>query len=57
MSFIVAQAITGLASAASLFLIAVGLSIVFGVTRVVNFAHGSLYILFEIDCAARDHLS
>lgn len=45
MSFIVAQAITGLASAASLFLIAVGLSIVFGVTRVVNFAHGSLYML------------
>ncbi|MBT5498969.1 MAG: branched-chain amino acid ABC transporter permease, partial [Alphaproteobacteria bacterium] len=45
MSFIVAQAITGLASAASLFLISVGLSIVFGVTRVVNFAHGSLYML------------
>lgn len=45
MSFIVAQAITGLASAASLFMIAVGLSIVFGVTRVVNFAHGSLYML------------
>jgi branched-chain amino acid transport system permease protein len=45
LSFIVAQAITGLASAASLFLIAVGLSIVFGVTRVVNFAHGSLYML------------
>ncbi len=45
MSFIVVQAITGLASAASLFLIAVGLSIVFGVTRVVNFAHGSLYML------------
>jgi branched-chain amino acid transport system permease protein len=45
LSFIVVQAITGLASAASLFLIAVGLSIVFGVTRVVNFAHGSLYML------------
>ncbi|MBN42845.1 MAG: ABC transporter permease, partial [Alphaproteobacteria bacterium] len=45
MSFIVVQAIAGLASAASLFLIAVGLSIVFGVTRVVNFAHGSLYML------------
>jgi branched-chain amino acid transport system permease protein len=44
-NFIVAQAINGLASAASLFLIAVGLSIVFGVTRVVNFAHGSLYML------------
>jgi len=45
LSFIVVQAITGLASAASLFLIAAGLSIVFGVTRIVNFAHGSLYML------------
>lgn len=39
------QLLTGLAGAASLFLVSVGLSIVFGVTRVVNFAHGSLYML------------
>jgi branched-subunit amino acid ABC-type transport system permease component len=32
-------------SAASLFLIAAGLSIIFGVTRIVNFAHGSFYML------------
>ena len=45
MGFYLAQALTGLASAASLFLVAVGLSIVFGVTRIVNFAHGSFYML------------
>ncbi len=45
MSLIVVQLITGLAGAASLFLVAVGLSIIFGVTRIVNFAHGSLYML------------
>ena len=42
---IVVQFLTGLAGAASLFLIAAGLSIIFGVTRIVNFAHGSLYML------------
>jgi len=42
---ILVQFLTGLASAASLFLIAAGLSIIFGVTRIVNFAHGSLYML------------
>jgi branched-chain amino acid transport system permease protein len=45
MSIILIQSLTGLASAASLFLVAVGLSIIFGVTRVVNFAHGSFYML------------
>jgi branched-chain amino acid transport system permease protein len=40
-----AQFLTGLASASSLFLAAAGLSIIFGVTRVVNFAHGALYML------------
>ncbi|WP_420391278.1 ABC transporter permease [Acuticoccus sp.] len=43
--FALAQLLTGLANASSLFLIASGLSIIFGVTRVVNFAHGSLYML------------
>ncbi|MEM8836866.1 MAG: ABC transporter permease [Pseudomonadota bacterium] len=45
MSLIVAQFITGLANAAALFLVASGLSLIFGVTRIVNFAHGSLYML------------
>ncbi|MGV2980129.1 ABC transporter permease [Camelimonas sp. ID_303_24] len=45
MSFWIAQFLTGLASAASLFLVASGLSIIFGVTRVVNFAHGAFYMI------------
>ncbi len=40
-----AQLLNGLAGASSLFLVAVGLTLIFGVTRVVNFAHGSLYML------------
>ena len=45
MSFLFAQFLTGLADAASLFLVASGLSIIFGVTRIVNFAHGAFYML------------
>ncbi|WP_158810368.1 ABC transporter permease [Beijerinckia sp. L45] len=45
MSFYVAQFLTGLAEASSLFLVACGLSIIFGVTRIVNFAHGAFYML------------
>ncbi|MEP7208456.1 MAG: ABC transporter permease, partial [Casimicrobiaceae bacterium] len=40
-----AQLVTGLAQASSLFIVAAGLTLIFGVTRVVNFAHGSLYML------------
>src|ERR1700761_1171854 len=45
MAFYFVQFLTGLASAASLFLVASGLSIIFGVTRVVNFAPGAFYML------------
>src|SRR3979490_3630126 len=45
MAFYIVQFLTGLASAASLFLGASGLSIIFGVTRIVNFAHGAFYML------------
>ena len=43
--FIIVQLLTGLAKASSLFLVASGLGIIFGVTRVVNFAHGAFYML------------
>lgn len=43
--FIVVQSLSGLASASALFIIASGLTLVFGVTRIVNFAHGSFYML------------
>jgi branched-chain amino acid transport system permease protein len=47
MSFpsVLIQFLNGLAGASSLFLVAAGLSLIFGVTRIVNFAHGSLYML------------
>jgi branched-chain amino acid transport system permease protein len=41
----VVQLLNGLAGASSLFLVAAGLSLIFGVTRVVNFAHGSFFML------------
>ena len=42
---ILLQFLNGLAGASSLFLVAAGLSLIFGVTRIVNFAHGSLFML------------
>jgi branched-chain amino acid transport system permease protein len=39
------QAVNGLSSASGLFLVAAGLSLIFGVTRIINIAHGSLYML------------
>ena len=45
MDFLVVQFLNGLASASSLFLVAAGLSLIFGVSRIVNFAHGSFYML------------
>jgi branched-chain amino acid transport system permease protein len=39
------QALNGLSSASALFLVAVGLSLIFGVTRIINLAHGSFYML------------
>ncbi|PIF28317.1 amino acid/amide ABC transporter membrane protein 1 (HAAT family) /amino acid/amide ABC transporter membrane protein 2 (HAAT family) [Acidovorax sp. 56] len=47
MSFsgLVVQLLNGLASASSLFLVAAGLSLIFGVMRIVNFAHGSFFML------------
>jgi branched-chain amino acid transport system permease protein len=44
-TFLVNQFVTGLASASSLFLAACGLSIIFGVSRIVNFSHGAFYML------------
>ena len=39
------QAVDGLASASGLFFVAAGLSLIFGVSRIINIAHGSLYML------------
>src|SRR5437868_1333127 len=44
-SFVFSQFLGGLTAAMFLFLIASGLSLVFGVMRVLNFAHGSFYMV------------
>jgi branched-chain amino acid transport system permease protein len=45
MIYLITQTLNGLFSAALLFLLASGLTLVFGVMRVVNIAHGSFYML------------
>jgi branched-chain amino acid transport system permease protein len=44
-TYLITQTLNGLFSAALLFLIASGLTLVFGVMRIVNIAHGSFYML------------
>jgi branched-subunit amino acid ABC-type transport system permease component len=44
-SFLFGQFVSGLTTAMFLFLIASGLSLIFGVLRVLNFAHGSFYMV------------
>ena len=45
MVYVATQTLNGLFSAALLFLIASGLTLIFGVMRIVNIAHGSFYML------------
>ncbi|MFB6311844.1 MAG: branched-chain amino acid ABC transporter permease, partial [Salinirussus sp.] len=42
---IITQVITGLSIGSRLFLIAVGLSLIFGVLDILNFAHGILFMI------------
>ena len=44
-AFLLAQALSGLTAAMFLFIVASGLSLIFGVLRVLNFAHGTFYML------------
>jgi branched-chain amino acid transport system permease protein len=44
-AFLVTQSLNALALAALLFFISVGLTLIFGIMRIVNFAHGALYML------------
>ncbi|MDO9404655.1 MAG: ABC transporter permease [Polaromonas sp.] len=45
MTLSVVQLLGGLSYATTLFLMAAGLTLIFGVTRIVNFAHGSFFML------------
>ena len=43
--FLVTQCVNALSQAALLFFLGVGLTLIFGIMRIVNFAHGSIYML------------
>jgi len=45
LGFIVAQCLSALSQAAILFFIACGLTLIFGIMRIVNFAHGAIFML------------
>ena len=45
MAFYTIQILNGLSLAMLLFLIASGLSVIFGLMRIINRAHGSFYLL------------
>jgi branched-chain amino acid transport system permease protein len=45
LGFYIVQFLTGLSHASGLFLVACGLSLIFGVSRIVNLAHGSFYMV------------
>ena len=45
LGFILAQCLSALSQAAILFFIACGLTLIFGIMRIVNFAHGAIFML------------
>jgi branched-chain amino acid transport system permease protein len=44
-AFLTTQSLNALSQAALLFFLGVGLTLIFGIMRIVNFAHGTLYML------------
>lgn len=44
-AFLLTQTVNSLSQAALLFFLGVGLTLIFGIMRIVNFAHGTLYML------------
>jgi len=44
-AFLVVESLNALSQAALLFFLGVGLTLIFGIMRIVNFAHGTFYML------------
>ena len=44
-ALLLTQSVNALSQAALLFFLGVGLTLIFGLMRIVNFAHGALYML------------
>ena len=45
LALLLTQTVNALSQAALLFFLGVGLTLIFGIMRIVNFAHGALYML------------
>src|SRR4051794_19954761 len=45
LAFLVTQCLNALSQAALLFFLGVGLTLIFGIMRIVNFAHGAFFML------------
>src|SRR5437764_7600283 len=45
LAFLLNQGVNALSQAALLFFLGVGLTLIFGIMRIVNFAHGTFYML------------
>src|SRR6202011_1868362 len=45
LAFLLTQSVNALSQAALLFFLGVGLTLIFGLMRIVNFAHGTFYML------------
>ena len=45
LALLLTQGVNALSQAALLFFLGVGLTLIFGIMRIVNFAHGALYML------------
>ncbi len=55
-TFILAQFMSGLTQGMMLFLIAAGLSLIFGVMNILNFAHAALWLVGAYVCYSFWHL-
>ena len=56
-SLLATQCLNALAVSALLFFISVGLTLIFGIMRIVNFAHGAIYMLGAYVGASVAHLT
>lgn len=54
--FVISQSLSGITTGGLLFLAAIGLSLIFGMNQVINFAHGSIFMLSGYVALSSIHL-